>query len=85
MRRFYRESGVCAVGVRDETGLENEAKHTRSGKVEVGLIFDFQRGEKPQMYPLRYIEDFFRAEYRRATQDPRSQQGGVLPPFPSVR
>jgi hypothetical protein len=26
--------------------------------VEVGLIFDFHGGENPQMYPLRYIEDF---------------------------
>jgi hypothetical protein len=28
------------------------AKATRSEKVEVGLIFDFQCGEKPEMYPL---------------------------------
>jgi hypothetical protein len=34
------------------------AKPTRSEKVEVGLMFDFNDGEKPQMYPLRYIEDF---------------------------
>ena len=36
----------------------SEAKPTRSEKVEVGVIFDFHDGEKPQVYPLRYIEDF---------------------------
>jgi hypothetical protein len=36
----------------------SEAKPTRSEKVEVGLIFDFQCGEKPDVYPLRYMEDF---------------------------
>jgi hypothetical protein len=35
------------------------AKPTRSEKVEVELIFDFRDGKKPQVYPLRYIEDFF--------------------------
>gem|GEM_PF-6583094 len=27
--------------------------------MEVELIFDFRDGKKPQVYPLRYIEDFF--------------------------
>ncbi len=36
----------------------SEAKPTRSEKVEIGLIFDFRDWEKPQMYPLRYLEDF---------------------------
>jgi hypothetical protein len=27
--------------------------------VEVELIFEFRDEKKPQMYPLRYIEDFF--------------------------
>jgi len=27
--------------------------------VEIELIFDFRDEKKPQMYPLRYIEDFF--------------------------
>jgi hypothetical protein len=36
-----------------------EAKPSRSEKVEIGLIFDFRDEKKPQMYPLRYIEDFF--------------------------
>ena len=36
----------------------NEAKPTRSEKVEVGLIFDIQCGEKPDVYPLRYMVDF---------------------------
>jgi hypothetical protein len=36
----------------------SEAKPTRSEKVEVVLIFDFQCGEKPDVYPLRYMEDF---------------------------
>jgi len=50
----------------------SEAKPTRSEKVEVELIFDFQHGKKPQVYPLRYTEDFLRAENRRATQGTRS-------------
>jgi hypothetical protein len=36
----------------------SEAKPTRSEKVEVGLIFGFQCGGKPDVYPLRYMEDF---------------------------
>jgi hypothetical protein len=27
--------------------------------VEIELIFDFRDEKKPQVYPLRYIEDFF--------------------------
>jgi hypothetical protein len=30
----------------------SKAKPTRSEKVEVGLMFDFHDGKKPQMYPL---------------------------------
>jgi hypothetical protein len=37
----------------------SEAKPARSEKVEVELIFEFRDEKKPQMYPLRYIEDFF--------------------------
>jgi hypothetical protein len=37
----------------------SEAKPTRSEKVEGRSMSDFQDEKKPQMYPLRYIEDFF--------------------------
>jgi hypothetical protein len=36
----------------------DRAKPTRSEKVEVGVIFDFQCGKTPDVYPLRYMEDF---------------------------
>ncbi len=32
--------------------LGRSAKPTRREKMEVELIFDFQRGEKPDVYPL---------------------------------
>jgi hypothetical protein len=47
----------CPIAVQLLEG--SEAKPTRSEKVEVGLIFDFQCGEKPDVYPMRYMEDFF--------------------------
>ena len=34
------------------------AKPTRREKAEIELIFDFQSGEKPDVYPPRYREDF---------------------------
>jgi hypothetical protein len=43
----------------ESLSLGRPAKPTRSEKVEVELIFDFRDGKKPQVYPLRYIEDFF--------------------------
>ena len=35
------------------------AKPTRREKREVWLMSDFNTEKKPQVYPLRYIEDFF--------------------------
>jgi hypothetical protein len=49
-------------------------RHTSSSKrrekVEVGLIFDFRDVEKPQVYPLRYTEDFSMS--RKSESNPRS-------------
>ncbi len=39
--------------------LGSEAKPTRSGIVQVELIFSFCVEKKPGSYPLRYIEYFF--------------------------
>jgi hypothetical protein len=59
------------------SSLGSEAKPTRSEKVEVGLIFDFLDVENPQVYPLRYTEDFSKS--RKSESNPRSAfvAGGV--------
>jgi hypothetical protein len=49
---------MLSAGRRVLNLLGSEAKPARSEKEEIGLIFNFHGGEKPQMYPLRYIEDF---------------------------
>jgi hypothetical protein len=48
----------------------SEAKPTRSEKVEVGLIFDVQCGEEPDVYPPRYMEDF--STRGKSKSNPRS-------------
>jgi hypothetical protein len=50
--------------------LGSEAKPTRGEKVEVGLILDFQCGEKPDVYTLRYMEDF--STCGKSKSNPRS-------------
>jgi hypothetical protein len=48
----------------------SNAKPTRSERVEVGVIFDFRDVEEPQVYPLRYTEDFSISPKSKST--PRS-------------
>jgi hypothetical protein len=51
---------------REKRGIHFQSQYLREArqnlpvarKWRLELIFDFQFGEKPQMYPLRYTEDF---------------------------